>query len=138
MNRFIMFVGVALCCAGRPASAQECLHGSTERPEQQARRQQAVQVARVVNTIEANQPGRSPQRFLRHEELATSPYALRQADSVKPFNFVPGQEVVPGWELTLNVTDNGYWFMVKDKMDSCGFAYISNTTGLIYKAEPLR
>ena len=137
MNRFMIFVGVALFCAGR-VSAQECLHGSTERPEQQARRQQAVRVARVVNTIQANQPGRSEQRFLRHEELAASPYALRQPASDTRFNFAPGQEVAPGWELTLNVTDNGYWFMVKDKLDPCGFAYISNTAGVIYTAEPIR
>ena len=137
MNRFIMFLGVAFCCAG-PASAQECLHGSAERPEQQARRQQAVRVARAVNTVQENQPGRSEQRFLRHEELAMSPYALRQPESVKPFNFAPGQEVVPGWELTVNVTENGYWFMIKDKMDPCGFAYISNTAGVIYTAEPIR
>jgi hypothetical protein len=38
----------------------------------------------------------------------------------------------------INVTDNGYWFMIKDKIDPCGFAFISNTTGLIYKAEPIR
>jgi len=28
--------------------------------------------------------------------------------------------------------------MVKDKMDPCGFAYISNTMGVIYTAEPIR
>ena len=137
MNRFIVFVGVALYCAG-PVSAQECLHGSAESPEQQARRQQAVRVARVVNTIQANQPGGWEQRFLRHEELAASPVSSRQPESVKPFNFAPGQEVAPGWDLTLNVTDKGYWFMVKDKTDACGFAYISNSAGVIYRAEPIR
>ena len=75
---------------------------------------------------------------MSHEELGASPYALKQPDSVKPFNLVPGQDVSPGWELILNVTDNGYWFMIKDKIDPCGFAFISNTTGLIYKSEPIR
>ena len=57
MNQSIMLVALMLCCAA-PAYAQQCLHGSDEAPEQQARRQQAVRAARVVNTIQANQPGR--------------------------------------------------------------------------------
>jgi hypothetical protein len=137
MNRFIVFVGVVFCSA-RLASAQECLHGPSEQPAQQARRQQAVRAARLVNTIQANQPGSADQRFLRHEELATSPYVARQPEAVKPFNLSPGQEVLPGWELTLDVADKGYWFMVNDKTDPCAFAYISNTRGVIYKAEPIR
>jgi hypothetical protein len=32
----------------------------------------------------------------------------------------------------------GYWFMIKDKLDPCGFAYISNQAGLIFRAEPIR
>lgn len=43
-----------------------------------------------------------------------------------------------GRKLTLNKTDNGYWFMIKDKTDPCGFAFISNQQGLIYTAEPIR
>jgi hypothetical protein len=137
MTRFITFVGVVLCCASY-ASAQECLHGSGEQPAQRARRQQALGAARLVNTIQANQPGRSEQRYLRHEDLATAPHVSRRPESVAPFNLAPGQEVAPGWELTLNVTDRGYWFMVKDKTDPCGFAFISNATGVIYTAEPIR
>jgi hypothetical protein len=137
MIQAIVFVALMLCLAV-PAHAQQCLHSSDEAPDQQARRQQALRAARVVNTIQANQPGRSAQRYFSHEDLGASPYATRQPDSLKPFNLVPGQEVSPGWELILNVTDTGYWFMIKDKTDPCGFAFISNTTGLIYKAEPIR
>jgi len=137
MNQSIIFVALIFCGAA-PAYGQQCLHGSGETPEHQARRQQAVRAARLVNTIQANQPGRHGQRYLSQEELGASLYALRQPDSLKPFNLAPGQEVSPGWELMLNVTDTGYWFMIKDKIDPCGFAFISNTTGLIYKAEPIR
>jgi hypothetical protein len=45
---------------------------------------------------------------------------------------------MPGWELKLDVTQDGYWFLIKDKTDPCGFAFISNTSGLIYTAEPIR
>jgi hypothetical protein len=137
MNRIIILAGVALCLAG-PAYAQQCLHGPEETPEQKTRRQQALTAARAVNTIQANHPSPSGQRFWRHEQLAVSLYALREAEWIKPINLTPGQDVMPGWALTLDATNDGYWFIVKDKMDPCGFAYISNTTGLIYTAEPMR
>jgi hypothetical protein len=50
----------------------------------------------------------------------------------------PAEDIVPGWALTLDVTEKGYWFMVKDAQDPCGFAFISNQTGLIFTAEPIR
>ena len=137
MNRLIMFVVVALCCAG-PAYAQQCLHTSNEPPEQKARRQQAVLAARIVNTLQANHSRNAEQRFLRHEELAAAFLPLKNEESTKLFNPVRGQEVMPGWELKLDVSPEGYWFMVKDKVDPCGFAYISNTMGVIYTAEPIR
>ena len=46
---------------------------------------------------------------------------------------------VPAWvQLTLDVTTQGYWFMIKDKVDPCGFAYVSNQVGVILHAEPIR
>lgn len=61
-----------------------------------------------------------------------------QSEFFNKLNFTPGQELMPGWELTLDVTQDGYWFMIKDKTDPCGFAYISNKMGVIYTAEPIR
>ena len=37
-----------------------------------------------------------------------------------------------------DVTERGYWFMIKDKIDPCGFAYVSNQVGVIFNAEPIR
>ncbi len=45
---------------------------------------------------------------------------------------------MPGRQLVLDVTADGYWFMVKDKTDPCGFAFISNQNGLIFEAQPIR
>jgi len=136
MKRLIIAIGLGICVAG-PAYAQQCLHGSDETPEQQARRRQAVTAARVVNTIQANQPGSAAKKYLRHDELAASS-GSKQRDSLPSFNFAPGQDVLPGWELKLEVTEDGYWFMIKDKTDPCGFAYVSNARGVIYGAEPIR
>ena len=50
----------------------------------------------------------------------------------------PGTDILPNWELKLDVTPTGYWFMIRDKIDSCGFAFISNQAGVIFTAEPIR
>jgi hypothetical protein len=131
----------AACLCTGPAFAQECLHGPTETPDQKARRVDALHVARTVNNLEANQPGARTRTYLRQVELKSSPFATRpdgQSEWFRKLNFTPGQDVIPGWALTLDVTQDGYWFAVKDKTDSCGFRYISSQDGLIFTAEPIR
>lgn len=120
------------------AFAQECLHGPDASAEQKARKRDALTATRMVNNLQANRGEVPP---LSHEQLLTSRYAQGrggQTEAFKKLNFTPGAEILPGWELTLNTTQDGYWFMIKDKTDPCGFAYISNQTGLIYNAEPIR
>ena len=124
-----------------PALAQQCLHGPDETPQQKTRRTQALSATRNVNNMQANQPGARGNKYLRHEELATSPFAQnpkQSGEAFKALNLTPGEEILPGWELKLEVSDDSYWFMIKDKTDPCGFAYISNKAGLIYSAEPIR
>jgi hypothetical protein len=102
---------------------------------------EALRVTRTVNNLQANQPGARTGTFLRQVELPSSPFATGtngQSDWFKKLNFTPGQEVIPGWVLTLDVTQDGYWFAVQDKTDPCGFRYISNSGGLIFTAEPIR
>ena len=57
---------------------------------------------------------------------------------VRDRSFERGEELFPGWELTLDDSATGYWFMIKDRTDPCGFACISNRAGVIYTAEPIR
>ena len=122
--------------------AQQCLHGTTESAEQALRKREALIATRNVNTIQANQPGSAKGLFLRHEELAGSPYASRMRestnDTAKRISLNPGTDILPNWELRLDVTQQGYWFMIRDKTDPCGFAFVSNQAGLIYHAEPIR
>lgn len=122
-----------------PALAQQCLHGQDETPQQKTRRVQALSATRNINNMQANQPGARGNKYLRHDELATSPFAQKQTgEAFKALNLTPGEEILPGWELRLDVGDDTYWFMIKDKTDPCGFAYVSNKAGLIYTAEPIR
>ncbi len=116
-----------------------CLHGPDETADQAARRRDALHATRTVNNLEANQPGAANKTYLRQAELPTSPFMQRTSDAfVKSLDFTPGHDLFSGWTLTLETSENGYWFMIKDKTDPCGFAYISNTSGLIYTAEPIR
>lgn len=125
-----------------PAYAQQCLHGAGETPEQAARRRDGLTVARTVNNIQFNRPGARDGTFLGHADLATAPFAqginLSTNEALKHISFSPDTDILPGWKLTLDVTQAGYWFMVKDTTDLCGFAFISNQSGLIFNAEPLR
>ncbi len=116
------------------ALAQQCLHGADETPGEVARKREAVTAARLVNTLQANQPGAATGRYLSHADLAgvsspRVPPAMRLA---------PGEDIVAGWRLTLDFTAKWYWFAIKDTTDPCGFAFVSNEGGVILQAQPLR
>ena len=136
------FVILYLGSAMGTVYAQECLHGPKESAEQATRRREALTATRNINNLQANQPGSSKGLYLRYEELAASPYASKMREStnetVKRISLTPGTDVLPNWQLILDVTAQGYWFMIKDKTDPCGFAYVSNQVGLILSAEPIR
>jgi hypothetical protein len=97
---------------------------------------------RTINNIQANQPGSANKVYLRHADLVNSPFAVKMRESPNPTTkriaLNPDEEILPGWKLTLDVTEQGYWFMIKDTTDPCGFAYVSNQAGLIFNAEPIR
>ena len=132
MRAGLLAFSVVMFCAS-PSFAQQCLHGPSESPEQAARRRQALAAARLVNTLQANQPGAGQRRYLRHEDLATAAPNLPAT-----FKLAPADEIVVGWRLTLDVSAKGYWFAIADTTDACGFRYISSEDGLILSAEPIR
>lgn len=137
-----LFLAIGFVALTAPAFAQQqtCLHDANETPDQATRRREALGVARTVNNIQANQPGSSSRQYFPHDQLGSSPFVQKNASNapVAAMNFAPGAEILPGWKLTLDATRDGYWFSVKDITDPCGFTWISNQDGLIYKAEPLR
>jgi hypothetical protein len=127
---------LALACLvvfGSPSFAQQCLHASGESPDQANRRREALSAARLVNTLQANQPGAPQRQYVKHEDLGAAAPGLPAQ-----FKLAPGEHIVPGWTLTLDLTPKGYWFSIEDTTDPCGFRYISNQHGLIFTAEPLR
>ena len=136
-----LFVTIGVVALTAPLFAQQqCLHGANETPDQAARRKEALGAARTVNNIQANQPGSASRQYFTHEQLAAAPFLEKNATTpeIIAMNFKPGYEILPGWKLTLDTTRTGYWFMIKDTTDPCGFTWVSNQDGLIYKAEHLR
>ena len=142
LRQLATFAVLYLGFAAGPAYDQDCLHGPTENPAQAARRGEALAAMRTINNIQVNQPGAAKGQFLRYEELSSSPFAARLREStnetLRRISLSPGADVLPDWQLTLDVTARGYWFMIRDKIDPCGFAYVSNQVGVIFRAEPIR
>jgi hypothetical protein len=142
MNRTIVFTILLSVVAMGTAYAQQCLHGPNETADQVTRRLEALTATRTINNIQANQPGAAKGIYLRHGELAGSPFAADKrewtSNTMKRISLDPEAEILPNWKLTLDVTQNGYWYTIKDTADPCGFAYISNRAGVIFRAEPIR
>ena len=142
MSRLTIALSFALSLMSASAFAQQCLHGNGETAEQTARRREALMATRTINNLQFNQPNSQARVFFSHAQLADSPWAASMRANPNEFSkrisFSPDADILPGWKLTLDVTSDGYWFSIKDTTDPCGFAYISNHSGLIYTAEPLR
>jgi hypothetical protein len=134
----IAFATLVSLLFASPVIAQTCLHPTgSETSEQLARRRAALAAARTVNNIQYNRPGAREKVFLHHDELASAPFATK-LPATMPIVLRPDQDIVPGWRLDLDTYPGGYWFAITDTTDPCKFTYISNHTGLIYTAEPLR
>jgi hypothetical protein len=113
----------------QPDSA--CLHAAgQETPGQRDRSVAALAATRAINTAESVYSAKN-KTYASREELAG------YLDTVR-YNLTEGNDIVPGFSLTFDRTEKGYWFEVADKTDACGFRYISNQKGLIFVAQPIR
>lgn len=121
------------------AAGQDCLHGPDEAVEQKTRKRAALNAARGIHNLQMHRPAAGERKVLDVAEMAAryaeDPAITRSPD---PLNFDPAGDLIPGWQLTFDKTETGYWFMIKDKTDPCGFAYVSNEKALIYNAQPIR
>lgn len=130
----------ALIVASGPPPTQECRPTTLTTEQQQARRN-AIRVARMINSVQANQPGRLNGKFLSQAELHAA-HVKQVSLGADPFiaalNFTPGSQLMENWSLKLDVTPNGYWFIIHNDNDPCGFSVVSNEQGVIFTAEPIR
>ena len=133
---------MACVISATPAAAQKCLHDADETSDQAVRRREALTAARMLGTLQAGGAGSRNGQYYRADELAAAPYAQTMKSStnetIRRISLDPLGDILPGWKLTLDVSREGYWFMIKDRTDPCGFAFVSTQEGLIYTAQPLR
>ncbi len=100
------------------ASAQSCLHGSTEAPVQKARRDAAIQFATRINVAQGIILGPGPQnrRYRPFQELTNLP---------------PTPE---GFELQFHTDGSSYSFSIKDRLDPCRYVVFSDQDKYLYEA----
>src|SRR5687768_5755488 len=84
----------------------------------QQRYTEGVRLARQINSAQIAQAGARENKFLPLQDLAV--------------------QVPPGWDVKLDVTAAGFWFMATDTTHVCDLAFVSNQRGIIFEARPLR
>jgi steroid delta-isomerase-like uncharacterized protein len=112
-----MMLTAALAFVGAAVAGAGCLHADGESEEQRARRRAAVQVVRHVNTMEH--------------------MGLEKARRFVPLGQVPGVKAPDGFQISLVTDGKEYILTAKDTRDPCDFAFVSDSSGLIYEAQPI-
>jgi hypothetical protein len=116
-------LGLAGMVGTRPIRAQQqvtCLHGQDESDAQKARRRQALQFVRHVNSLEA-------------VAVPTNNGLYKGADQLQFSQALPD-----GFQLRLSSSGKEYAFSVLDTTDQCRFGYFSDQNGLIFRGEAIR
>ena len=133
-----MIIAIALATvlttvpARPPVQPEGCLHTpGKETPAQRDRSVAAIAAMRAINTAQSAYATKNNGTYARREQL------VGYIDTAR-YNLIEGAEIVSGFALTLDTTEKGYWFMITDKTDPCGYRFISNEQGLIFVAQPIR
>ena len=101
------------------AQQPACLHGQDEAAAQRDRRQQALRLARQINTLE---------NATRNQVRQFQPLSALANVSAPP----------QGFAVHFATDGATYAFSVKDTLDPCSFAYFSDESGLIYAGQALQ
>ena len=125
------------------AQARPCLHSGFEVPAERVRREEALAVMRLINSLAANRIPAQGRTYLSWEEIGRSDAAasLRgtggsMGDLARKVQW-GSDEPLPGWRLHYVAGPDGYAFSLLDLRDSCGFTYSSNDTRIIVEGAPI-
>jgi hypothetical protein len=112
-----------------------CLHQESETPPERARRVEALQAVRLINTVTARPF--SPRRYQTWSEIANS----GAVGTLRTDGGLLGQlarkirwgtpEPLPGWNIHFVSSEDAYAFTLRDVRDPCGFSYVSDESGVI-------
>jgi hypothetical protein len=125
MVKLAMAATVLVVVGAQTASAQQCLHGASERSAQQARREQALKMAHQINAAEMSVVPQTPgsripsaEQFLPLEQLPTPLPALS------------------GFTVKFLTNGTGYMFSIRDTKDPCHYTIFSDQDRWIYETTP--
>jgi hypothetical protein len=139
-----LLLGIAILAAPAHAQARACLHTGLESPGEVRRREEALAVARMIDSL-MGRP-RLPNQAARYptwDELATSTIVSTLRGMGGPTGELArkihwgSSEPLPGWRMRHLATDDGYAFSLTDTRDPCGLAYYSDETGTIVEGHPV-
>jgi len=118
---FILTPSLSTRGAAQPAQLRpRCLHGSAEQPNQRARREQALRMARQINQAESAGSAQPA-----------------QPRNYRPFDQLPNLPPTPqGFRLQFYTDGPTYTFSLKDTVDACQYAIFSDQDAGIYEATP--
>lgn len=135
---FVSFLGILT-----PQFAQDAPVGPTEADK--ARRMIAVSLLRTINTAEVTYHSKNGSFVIwqtllldqpKHFDKFLAMHGLQQAN----VRFGDTPEILPGWDLRLNVHADGlgYDVLLGDKTDKkCGYAALTNESGVIRQSKAL-
>jgi hypothetical protein len=113
-----------------------CLN-DVETQAERARRQEALQATRLINTVAAQ--ARVLGRYLSWSALAASSVVATMRTDGGTMGQLARRiawgapEPLPGWNMHFVAHDDAYAFRLRDVRDSCSFAYLSDESGLIWQ-----
>lgn len=115
----VALAGVLVNSQPNPAAQPACLHGANEAPEQVARRQRALSLTRLINSLQNDALGQTR--------------AYQALDKLLASAWNP-----EGFTVHLVTDGASYAFSVKDTVDPCAFGYFSDERGVIFVGQAIR
>ncbi|HLW81784.1 MAG TPA: hypothetical protein VKS20_07070 [Candidatus Acidoferrales bacterium] len=97
-----------------------------------------VSVVRLINTAEIDYKNAHDNKYASWDELLRSGVVGDEQAHwglLRGMRLSPGQEVVPGWTLSLVVSADGqsYELSLRNLIDPCAFSFFSDRRGVIYQ-----
>lgn len=135
-------VSVAFVCAGLVAAQQSRRQQGIARPQavetSRDSRMIGISVVRLINTAEMDYKNAHDNKYGSWNELLRSGVVGEEQAHwrlLRGMRLSPGQEVVPGWTLSLVISadEQGYELSLRNLSDSCGFSFFSDERGVIYQ-----
>lgn len=100
-----------------PSGALACRHDAAASPQDRARGEQALVLARAINAAQGISAGQT-RRYQPLAQLANLP------------------QVPDGFALRFYTDGEGYVFSLKDERDPCHYGIFSDQSGRLYEASP--